>query len=492
MRTKLLVIFGLVALTRGQLVDDFTCPDEFAGFYPHLISCDKYWSCSEGVAELKTCGNGLAFLDTDETFTLEQCAELHLVECGERTELEPPISTRNCPRLYGTFADPEDCGVFWKCMDGKSNRYNCPPGLAYDQVSRGCRWADEVPECSGPQIVVDEEGGEFVCPAGAAAGTFTKHAHPADCRQYFLCIGGIPREYGCPLGTVFNDGTGTGVDGKCSDPEEVPECANYYEGVDLDPRALRKSGFDSGKQSERVRTGSSRRPVPRAQSNRPNPNSIRSGAANPQDNEISREEVRPAPASLEKIVSNTNRIRPSRPQVRPAPASRPLESSPPRATPSRGKPSLPSRLTVSSPRPAPPAVLPAAQPAARPNRLQVLTDRPNIRNTFPKRPEIVSTEEPETTRPRFSPSSRFSTAGRPSFNSPLAPKPTTTSAPAPAPVVQNVAIDGEGLPPPVKAKSGPNGEDYFYYYYYYDEDEVPEKDENGDIIVVNESEDKTS
>ena len=46
--------------------DDFTCPDEHKGFFPHLISCDKYWACDDGVAELRTCGNGLAFLDTDE------------------------------------------------------------------------------------------------------------------------------------------------------------------------------------------------------------------------------------------------------------------------------------------------------------------------------------------------------------------------------------------------------------------------------------------
>jgi len=478
-------MFGLLALSSGQLVDDFKCPDEFAGFYPHLISCDKYWSCSDGVAELKTCGNGLAFLDTDETFTLEQCAELHLVECGERTELEPPISTQHCPRLYGTFADPEDCGVFWKCMDGKANKYNCPPGLAYDQVSRGCRWADEVPECSGPQIVVDDEGGEFQCPAGAAAGTFTKHAHPADCRQYFLCIGGIPREYGCPLGTVFNTGSGTGVDGKCSDPEAVPECANYYEGVDLDPRALRKSGFDSGKQSDRVRVASPRRPVPRAQSSRPNPNAIRTGSSlqkiPAELNEISREKARPAPPSLESIVSNTNsqRIRPSRPQIRPAP-SRPVEPSPPRSVPSRSQPSIPSRLTISSPKPLPNTIEEspfAPEIPERPSRLQVLTDRPNLRNTFPRRPEPASTEEPETTRPRFSPSSRFSTAGRPKFNSPQTTKaaPTTTTPPAPLPnkaaPQSPVPTGDDGLPSPVKAAPGPNGEEYYYYYYYYDEDE---------------------
>ena len=28
---------GIAAVATGQLVDDFECPDEFAGFYPHLI-----------------------------------------------------------------------------------------------------------------------------------------------------------------------------------------------------------------------------------------------------------------------------------------------------------------------------------------------------------------------------------------------------------------------------------------------------------------------
>merc|ERR1719431_2190692 len=98
-----------------------------------------------------------------KSLTLEQCAELHLVECGDRTEIEPPISTAHCPRLYGTYSDPEDCGIFWVCQNGKANRYDCPPGLAYDKESRGCRWADQVAECSSNAITVDDEGSEFKC-----------------------------------------------------------------------------------------------------------------------------------------------------------------------------------------------------------------------------------------------------------------------------------------------------------------------------------------
>jgi len=252
MISKLFVVAAVTALVSGQ-EDDFTCPDEFRGYYPHLYSCDKYWYCEDGIEELRTCGNGLAFIDTDESYKLEQCNELHLVDCGERTELEPPISTANCPRLYGTYADPEDCGVFWNCQDGHANRYECPPGLAFDQDSYACLWASEVADCSSPVIPFDDEGGEFQCPTIGSSGTFTKHAHPADCRQYFLCINGVPREQGCPLGEVFNAGSGSGEDGQCTDPEFVPECADYYAGSnDVE---LRKFEQQQSSNPSRLRVG---------------------------------------------------------------------------------------------------------------------------------------------------------------------------------------------------------------------------------------------
>merc|ERR1739848_649312 len=224
MISKLFVVAAVTALVSGQ-EDDFTCPDEFRGYYPHLYSCDKYWYCEDGIEELRTCGNGLAFIDTDESYKLEQCNELHL----------------------------EDCGVFWNCQDGHANRYECPPGLAFDQDSRQCLWASEVADCSSPVIPFDDEGGEFQCPTLGSSGTFTKHAHPADCRQYFLCINGVPREQGCPLGEVFNAGSGSGEDGQCTDPEFVPECADYYAGSnDVE---LRKFEQQQSSNPSRLRSG---------------------------------------------------------------------------------------------------------------------------------------------------------------------------------------------------------------------------------------------
>ena len=390
----------------------------------------------------------MGFLDTDPTFTLEQCAELHLVECGERTELEPPISTPNCPRLFGTFADPVDCGVFWKCQDGKSNRYNCPPGLAYDQVTRGCKWADQVPECSSPVVQVDEEGGEFQCPQDSSAGTFTKHPHPADCRQYFLCMNGQPRELGCPVGEVFSAGSGNGIDGKCTGPEEVPECRDYY-GDDVLPKKPAKP-IERSRTSSLIRNSNS---IPRA------PTKV----AEEIPRETIREKARPAPPALQAIVdapSSSNRFtpsrgRPSRPQIRPE--IRPEPVVPVRSEP---EPTLPPRLSIQ-----PIQVEPVQTERPAPPRIQVLTEKPLTTVPF----ENLDT------------AARFTTAARPAFTPfpstvarvPPTPAPTTA---APLPTVPptseiiNVPDDG-GLPPPAPAKPGPNGEEYYYYYYYYDDEE---------------------
>lgn len=80
---------SLISITDSITVygqDSFKCPDDF-GFYPHHVSCDKYWKCDNGVAELKTCGNGLAFDASDSKFLTENCDYIHNVDCGDRTQL---------------------------------------------------------------------------------------------------------------------------------------------------------------------------------------------------------------------------------------------------------------------------------------------------------------------------------------------------------------------------------------------------------------------
>ena len=57
-----------------------------ASIWSRLITWHEYlasdWSMLT-IIRSHWSGNGLGFIDTDPTYTLEQCAELHLVECGE-------------------------------------------------------------------------------------------------------------------------------------------------------------------------------------------------------------------------------------------------------------------------------------------------------------------------------------------------------------------------------------------------------------------------
>lgn len=364
-----------------------------------------------------------------------------------RTELEPAISTTNCPRLYGTFADETSCSVFWKCLDGRANRYECPPGLAYDQFDHGCKWADQVPECKNVVVAVEGEQEEFKCPARGAVGAFTKHAHPADCRQYFVCIGGVPREYGCPLGTVFSIGADE-FSGKCTDPAEVAECKDYYGDLEFNSVDLSKAGADTGPLPERVRSGSAgivRNSIVRE----PVKQEVRA-----QPEETKR---RPAPAALQAIVddrkfeSPAESVEPAKPQFRPRP-----------------RPSRPVRPVVEEV--VEEEVEEVATEPSRPSRLQVLTDKP--RTPFPRRQETTLSA---TTRPFtavFASEETVQTTTRAPTTLAFAPETI-----APEAVVVAAAGGSDGLPDPIPASPGPNGEEY-YYYYYYDEEEGEEVKQN--------------
>lgn len=215
----------------------FECPEKF-GFWAHARSCDKYWKCEDNIATLKLCGNGLVFEAGDSK--RESCNYPFTVDCAERTELEPPKGTETCPRLFGIFADEQDCRVFWSCWGGEAKKYECSPGLAFDESNRVCTWADKVDRCQKKEVA---EG--FSCPdpsAAEQAGTYTRHPHPDDCRKFFVCIVGTPRMYGCELGNVYNiEST------QCDDPENVPGCEDYY--GELDIKGLKKAQLAGASQS---------------------------------------------------------------------------------------------------------------------------------------------------------------------------------------------------------------------------------------------------
>jgi len=103
--------------------------------------------------------------------------------------------------------------------------------LAYDNEQRVCVWADLVERCDQSEV---SDG--FVCPDPTEVdqpGHYTRHAHPTDCRKFYVCIEGVARPYGCSFGTVFN------VDSlQCDEPENVSGCEKYY--GDMDPKLAKK------------------------------------------------------------------------------------------------------------------------------------------------------------------------------------------------------------------------------------------------------------
>jgi len=146
-------------------------------------------------------------------------------------ETEPAISTPHCERLNGVFPDEDKCDVFWSCWNGEASRYQCAPGLAYDDKSRVCVWADQVDRCTAEEV-----GAGFVCPdvGDVATGAFTRHPHPEDCRKYYVCMNNDAREYGCPLGSVFKIDEENENSGFCtSELDTVAGCEDYYAELDL-------------------------------------------------------------------------------------------------------------------------------------------------------------------------------------------------------------------------------------------------------------------
>ena len=53
------------------------------------------------------------------------------------------------------------------------------------------------------------------------------------------------------LNTVNDLGTGSGIDGKCTSPENVPECADYYAD---NPDVVKRPAVGQSDRPERVRT----------------------------------------------------------------------------------------------------------------------------------------------------------------------------------------------------------------------------------------------
>merc|ERR1712106_1053118 len=201
-------------------------------------------------------------------------------------------------------------------------------------------------------------------------------------------------------GTVFNTGSGSGVDGKCSDPESVPECKDYYGDLKFKSGDLSKNGFDTGRLNtgtERVRSGADRFRNTNSIPGAPTKVKTTSSSREPQ-----REKSRPARPQSPGRVQSQRPQRPEPVQFRPEPIQEEETAF--------IQPTLPPRLEQIRIESVAPTTTPEPQTTQvrtqRPSRIQVLTEKPTSRTTFPRRPETTTTDEPSTQ----STGSRFSSA----------------------------------------------------------------------------------
>ncbi|XP_064077010.1 protein obstructor-E-like [Vanessa tameamea] len=136
------------ALQPAQPTDD--CPHQFGYFKTgDARNCSGFRNCVNGVGYDFTCPEGLAFSadnyrcewpdevsDCDaEAFLGFRCPEIPISK-----ELGPPAGFR-------TYRSPNDCQIYFICINGKPRRLSCGGFSAYDELTESCVAADEVSAC---------------------------------------------------------------------------------------------------------------------------------------------------------------------------------------------------------------------------------------------------------------------------------------------------------------------------------------------------------
>ncbi len=212
---------------RPQLPEvEYECPPQDDSYRtPDEKQCDKYYECNiKGEISEHLCADGLVF-----DVKTENCDYPAKVNCGNRTELQEPQPSKNCPRANGFFAFPanETCQKFWDCRGGQAYLQICPAGVIYDPMIAACVTPDQSrrPECAATKFL------GFQCPTYGPDeplrfGNHDRLANPENCQQFFSCLrSGEPRLGACPRMRVFNNATG-----QCADPKKVPGCEDFWVG----------------------------------------------------------------------------------------------------------------------------------------------------------------------------------------------------------------------------------------------------------------------
>jgi len=137
-----------------------------------------------------------------------------------------------CPEKNGYFADPEQCDLYYECIDSIPEAKLCPDGLLFEAENPNlekCDYPFNV-DCGAREFV--QEPDKTSDPLCYRANGFFNHEDPAVCDKFYNCVYGKPHELPCATGLIFDEAQGT-----CVRPEQGSEYAKKCE-VDNTPQGI--------------------------------------------------------------------------------------------------------------------------------------------------------------------------------------------------------------------------------------------------------------
>merc|ERR1712213_223206 len=132
---------------------------------------------------------------------------------GQAQEDLPPF---RCPESNGFFPDPEQCDLYYECIDNVPEAKLCPDGLLFEDGNPNqekCDYPFNV-ECNDREYVQEPETG--IDPVCYRANGFFNHEDPAVCDKFYNCVYGKAHELPCATSLVFDEAQGT-----CVRPEQA-------------------------------------------------------------------------------------------------------------------------------------------------------------------------------------------------------------------------------------------------------------------------------
>lgn len=129
-----------------------------------------------------------------------------------------------CVENNGFFADPEQCDLYYECVDNVPEPKLCPDGLLFDDTNPNlekCDYPFNV-NCGLREYVQEPE--TDIDPKCYRANGFFNHEDITVCDKFYNCVYGKPHLLPCATTLVFDEAQGT-----CVRPEQASEFAKKCE-----------------------------------------------------------------------------------------------------------------------------------------------------------------------------------------------------------------------------------------------------------------------